>query len=48
MLRFGIIGAGGIAAKSHLPELAALGDRAQVTLIAGRTASPARRRAMKT
>lgn len=36
-LRIGIIGAGGIAAKLHLPELAALADRATVTLVAGRT-----------
>lgn len=34
--RIGIIGAGGIAAKLHLPELAELNDRAQVTLISGR------------
>jgi predicted dehydrogenase len=36
-LRIGIIGAGGIAAKMHLPELAPLADRAKVTLVAGRT-----------
>jgi predicted dehydrogenase len=35
-LRIGIIGAGGIAAKLHLPELAELADRAEVVLIAGR------------
>ena len=35
-IRFGIIGAGGIAAKLHLPELADLRDRAEVTLISGR------------
>ena len=34
--RIGIIGAGGIAAKLHLPELAEETRRAQVTLIAGR------------
>ncbi len=38
-IRFGIIGAGGIAAKMHLPELAAESDRARVTLIAGRKQS---------
>src|SRR3954463_5132659 len=36
ILRIGIIGAGGIAAKLHFPELAALADRAKVTLISGR------------
>ncbi|HEX8911419.1 MAG TPA: Gfo/Idh/MocA family oxidoreductase, partial [Humisphaera sp.] len=36
-LRIGIIGAGGIAAKLHLPELAPLAGRAAVTLVAGRT-----------
>lgn len=35
-VRIGIIGAGGIAAKSHLPELTALGGRAEITLISGR------------
>jgi hypothetical protein len=39
-LRIGIIGAGGIAAKMHLPELAVLQDRCEITLIAGR--KPAR------
>lgn len=38
-LRFGIIGAGGIAAKSHLPEIAELKGRAEVTLISGRKQS---------
>ena len=38
-LRIGIIGAGGIAAKMHFPELAALADRARVTLVAGRKQS---------
>ena len=38
-LRFGIIGAGGIAAKLHLPEIAALAGRAEVTLISGRKQS---------
>lgn len=38
-IRFGIIGAGGIAAKMHLPELAAQSHRARVTLIAGRKQS---------
>ncbi|MDB5296462.1 MAG: hypothetical protein JWO31_2445 [Phycisphaerales bacterium] len=36
-LRIGIIGAGGIAAKMHFPELATVADRAEVTLVAGRT-----------
>jgi predicted dehydrogenase len=35
-LRVGIIGAGGIVAKLHLPELAALADQCEVALIAGR------------
>lgn len=35
-LRIGVIGAGGIAAKLHFPELAELRDRARVTLISGR------------
>jgi predicted dehydrogenase len=35
--RIGIVGAGGIAAKLHLPEVAALAGRAEVTLISGRT-----------
>lgn len=35
-LRIGIIGAGGIAAKMHLPELRELGDRCEVALVAGR------------
>ena len=34
--RIGIIGAGGIAAKLHFPELAQESGRAKVTLIAGR------------
>lgn len=38
-LRIGVIGAGGIAAKLHFPELAGLRDRAQVTLISGRKES---------
>jgi predicted dehydrogenase len=38
-LRIGIIGAGGIAAKLHLPELAAESSRAKVTLVAGRKES---------
>ncbi len=38
-IRFGIIGAGGIAGKMHLPELAAEAHRAQVSLIAGRKQS---------
>ena len=40
-IRFGIIGAGGIAAKSHLPEIAELKlqGRAEVTLLAGRKES---------
>ena len=39
IIRFGIIGAGGITAKLHLPELAAMGDRAEITLISGRKES---------
>lgn len=35
-LRIGIIGAGGIVAKMHLPELKELGERCEVALIAGR------------
>ena len=35
-VRVGIIGAGGIAAKLHLPELAAESERAEVRLISGR------------
>lgn len=35
-LRIGVIGAGGIAAKLHFPELAELKDRAEVTVIGGR------------
>jgi len=35
-LRIGIIGAGGIAAKLHFPELLQLQDRAKVTLVSGR------------
>lgn len=35
-LRIGVIGAGGIAAKLHFPELLALPDQAEITLIAGR------------
>jgi predicted dehydrogenase len=38
-LRIGMIGAGGIAAKLHFPELAEESRRAQVTLIAGRRES---------
>jgi predicted dehydrogenase len=38
-LRIGIIGAGGIAAKLHLPELAELSGRTKVTLISGRKES---------
>src|SRR5690625_5175350 len=38
-IRFGIIGAGGIAAKMHLPELRELQDRAEVLLLAGRRES---------
>ncbi|MDQ3814274.1 MAG: Gfo/Idh/MocA family oxidoreductase, partial [Armatimonadota bacterium] len=38
-IRIGIIGAGGIAAKSHLPELAELQDRCEVALISGRKES---------
>jgi predicted dehydrogenase len=38
-LRFGVIGAGGIVAKMHLPELAEEAGRAQVTLISGRKES---------
>src|SRR4051812_45571592 len=37
--KIGIIGAGGIAAKLHLPELAEEAARAQVTLISGRKES---------
>lgn len=37
-LRVGIIGAGGIAAKMHLPEMAAVPD-AEVTVVAGRKQS---------
>ena len=39
IVRIGIIGAGGIAAKLHLPELAAESSRAKVTLVAGRKES---------
>lgn len=42
-IRIGIIGAGGIVAKMHLPELADRTDRAQVTLVAGRRESRLRR-----
>jgi predicted dehydrogenase len=38
-IRFGIIGAGGIVAKLHLPELAAMGPEVEVALIAGRKES---------
>lgn len=38
-LRIGIIGAGGIAAKMHLPELAAEEDRCEVVLLSGRRES---------
>src|SRR3954465_6424182 len=38
-LRIGIIGAGGITAKLHSPELAELSDRAKITLISGRKES---------
>lgn len=38
-LRVGIIGAGGIAAKMHLPELAAEADRCEVVLLSGRRES---------
>jgi predicted dehydrogenase len=38
-IRIGIIGAGGIAAKMHLPELAKLSDRSEVVLLAGRKTS---------
>jgi predicted dehydrogenase len=39
IVRIGIIGAGGIAAKLHLPELAQESARAKVTLISGRKES---------
>lgn len=35
-IRIGVIGAGGIAAKLHFPELQELGDRCEVVLISGR------------
>jgi hypothetical protein len=38
-VRIGIIGAGGIAAKLHLPGLTKLADRCEVTLISGRRES---------
>ncbi len=38
-IRVGIIGAGGIAAKMHLPELAAERDRCEVVLLSGRRES---------
>jgi len=38
-LRVGIIGAGGIAAKMHLPEMQAESHRCEVVLLAGRKAS---------
>ena len=38
-IRVGIIGAGGIAAKMHLPELAAEKDRCEVVLLSGRRES---------
>lgn len=38
-LRIGIIGAGGIAAKMHLPELAAENERCEVVLLSGRRES---------
>jgi predicted dehydrogenase len=38
-LRVGLIGAGGIAAKLHLPGLLAQGDRCEVALISGRKES---------
>jgi len=39
VLRIGVIGAGGITAKLHCPELADLPDRAKITLISGRKES---------
>lgn len=36
LLRIGVIGAGGIAAKLHFPELSELRDQARVTLVSGR------------
>ena len=41
--RIAILGAGGIAAKMHLPGLAALSDRCEVRLIAGRRESRLKR-----
>ncbi len=38
-LQVGIIGAGGIAAKMHLPEMQAASDRCEVVLLAGRKTS---------
>jgi predicted dehydrogenase len=38
-VRVGIIGAGGIAAKMHLPELAELPERCEIALISGRKTS---------
>src|SRR4051812_28077182 len=38
-LRIGIIGAGGIAAKMHLPELETQSHRCEVTLLSGRKES---------
>jgi len=38
-IRIGVIGAGGIAAKLHFPELADLQDRCEVALISGRKES---------
>ncbi|NUQ00674.1 MAG: Gfo/Idh/MocA family oxidoreductase [Armatimonadetes bacterium] len=35
-VRFGIVGAGGIAALSHVPQLKALGERVEVTWLSGR------------
>ena len=37
-LQIGIIGGGGIAAKLHVPQVQALGERARVALVAGRKA----------
>jgi predicted dehydrogenase len=42
-LKFGIIGAGGIARLMHLPQLAALGDAVEVKVVQGRTASRLKR-----
>lgn len=42
-IRVGIIGAGGIAAKMHLPELQAEAERGEVVLLSGRRISRLRR-----